>query len=159
MSEQLPEGTENRGPDCYGGHDRETYFKMVERRNAMLDSQRVETMGYIHKLSAWMIAQLFVANSGALALTSDQGESDGQIAFVIGLVAAMACSLSAWWQSHSVYHHIFEVSGPEAYADIKHWKGNNPDRSKVENRLLTAAIGSGAVSLIAFAIGAAITIL
>lgn len=143
----------------YGGHDRETYFKMVERRNAMIDSQRVETMGYIHKLSAWMIAQLFVANSGALALTSDQSESSGQIAFVVGLVAAMACSLSAWWQSHIVYHHMFDLSGPEAFADIEHWKGNDEDQSTAEDRLMTAAISFGVLSLLCFAVGAAITIL
>lgn len=156
MSEQTDlVGTE----DPYGGHDRETYFKMVERRNAMLDSHRVETMGYVHKLSAWMIAQLFIANSGALALAGDEVDTNGQAAFVVGMIAAMTCGLGAWWQSHQVYHHLFDLSGPEAFSSVEHWKTNDPARSKIETWLMRAAVGSGVVSLVAFAYGAFSTIL
>ena len=151
--ESLPEDIGDAA-DRYGGHDRETYFKMVDRRNEMLDSQRIETMGYIHKLSAWMIAQLFVANSGALALVGEGAPAMAQAMFVIGLVAAMACSVSAWWQSQQVYHHIFDLSGPEAYGNIRDWKTTDKARSWKEDLWLYAAMAFGVVSLAAFAVGA-----
>ena len=136
----------------------EAYRAFVDRRHTMLDAQNAETSSYIHKLSAWMIAQLFLANAGGLTIGSEGAPEWALVAFVVGVVAAMGCSLAAWWQSHLTYHETHRLGDPNAFFGREYLPTNDEDANQKQNRWFGVAIFSGSVSMLCFAVGALLRI-
>lgn len=131
----------------------------LERRFRMLDALNAETAAYIHRLSGWMIAQLFVANAAGLTIGSNNAPAAAMLLFVAGLIAAMACSLAAWWQSHLVYHETFRLGDPNAYFGREHLPETSEEEHNRQNRWMVGAVGAGLASLVCFAAGAVVRVL
>lgn len=138
--------------------DDPAYRAYLDRRFAMLDAHRTEATGYAYKLSAWMIAQLFIANAGGITLAKDVAPREALMSFVLGMIAAMGCSLAAWWQGHMVVHEVYRLGDPNAYFGREHLAENDPKHSRKENLVLVAAVTAGVVSLACFALGALTTL-
>lgn len=134
------------------------YLAYLERRNSMLDALNAETSAYIHRLSAWMIAQLFVANAGGLTVGAEGSPAVAQVCFVAGIIAAMSCSLSAWWQAHLVYHENFRLGDPNAYFGRDHLPTNDDEYDKKQKFWFGSAIAFGVGSVLCFAAGALLRI-
>lgn len=138
--------------------DDPAYRAYLDRRFAMLDIHAVEAASYTSKLSTWMIGQLFVANAGAFTIAKEVASREALLTFVAGVIAAMVCSLTAWWQSHLVFHEITRLGSPNAYFGREHIPTNDPVATKRETRFMAAAVGSGIVSLFCFAAGSIMTL-
>lgn len=144
--------------DRYGGHDPETWRVMMDRRMEILSDHRREVASYAHRISAWMIGQLFVANAGAITLTADRGDPIALSLFVSGILAAMACSLCAWRQSHISYHETVQLSDPAVYTGMDALRQDETPPKSKETLWFMAAVAFGIGSLLAFAAGAMLSI-
>ena len=149
---------EKQESDPYAGLDRDTWFRIAERLLQMQDMHRQASLENTYKLSYWMIAQLFLANAGAITILKGQAPTSSLISFIVGLVAAMACGLAAYRQSHAAYHEMYRLSDPRVLSNVKYW----PKRSDVDNlkdrRSVKIAMGIGCLSIVAFVVGAVLAI-
>lgn len=149
---------ENQESDPYAGLDRETWFRIADRLSLMQDTHRQAALENTYKLAAWMIAQLFVANAGAITILKGEAPTSSLISFMVGLVAAMGCGLATWHQSHHTYHEMYRLSDPRVFASVKFWPTQSEDDKKSDLRAIRLAMGAGYISIAAFLIGAGLAI-
>lgn len=119
------------------------------------EADRKAAAQYVADQSKWMVAQLFVANGGALAsLTASRSYSDAlPIAgawFVSGLVLAMLCGLLTWLHAQALVI-TFYNRGANMLLDRETWGKEEPQG--LSPWLHGGAIVCGFVSLALFLLG------
>jgi hypothetical protein len=133
--------------------DRETWLLITNRRLDQVETLKSETASYVHRMSSWMIAQLFIANAGGLTIQPRLSTQQASAAFAAGLVLAMLCVLAAWAQALVTYHALSQASDARALVGPEHEVGVPPTLQVGERRLFYGTLALGLGSLAAFVVG------
>ena len=150
MDKQSPEELDD-DPCC--GFGRETWLLIINRRLDQCETLKSETASYIHRMSSWMIGQLFIANAGGLTVQSQMSTREAGAAFASGLVLAMLCALAAWGQAHISYHALSGISDAAVLAGKEYAPEPSGRAAKWIVGLFYATLALGIGSLVAFVIG------
>lgn len=131
---------------------------IAERQLSQWEGHKAAARDYVSAQSRWMVAQLFVANSGALLALAGSDALRPSLAasgpfFVSGVVLSILCGLATWWHAGLVVEAMDRLTDAALPFDRARWpQPGGP--SRLEVLALRSALGAGVASLIAFAAGA-----
>jgi hypothetical protein len=126
------------------------------------EGDRSAVREYVAAQSRWMVAQLFVANAGALTGVATSEPLRGTIAasgpwFVTGLVLSVLCGLATWFHAGKLYEALSDIADPalifdrERLAAIREAALSSRRRDYILHGM---AVGLGILSLASFVGGA-----
>tara|TARA_R110000765_G_scaffold253507_1_gene354582 strand:- start:149 stop:610 length:462 start_codon:yes stop_codon:yes gene_type:complete len=138
----------------YNGYTKEEWQIIVSHIINKADRDRTAAAEYVSKISAWMIGQLFIVNAGAITIIGVNGDKWALLFFALGILLALACSLSAWFHAVKEYEYSDLISDPKAMIDQRFFPKPDEKIESTRTNAYMATLVFGILSIAAFAIGA-----